>query len=206
MSSPIVDPDRKVWASATVACYGMLACDKSCYRPLESVKLKAIARNADDPFCVFAVCDPDRREYLRLKAPVVDGVAEAEFIARGSAGVHYVFLHWGDSKSHSRYVNFRVEPATFVKSCDGAIDGLYDFTRERMLLGRRDYVTPRGHFVGYISADTWHFDGIWLRDWIYGFPAYRYWEPCLKEGVDRFLEVQSPEGMIPDGIERDGST
>ncbi len=206
MSSPIVDPDRKVWTSATVACYGMLACDKSCYRPLETVKLKAVARSADDAKCFFVVCDPERREYARVEAEVSEGLAEASFLARGIAGAHYVFLHWSDAKSHSRYVNFRVEPATYVKSGDTALDGLYEFTRERMLLGRRDYMTPRGRFVGYISADTWHFDGIWLRDWIHGFPAYRYWETCLKESVDRFFEVQSPDGMIPDGIERNGST
>ena len=176
MSTSIVNPDRKVWESATVARYGCFSTDKCSYRPLEDVKLKAIARNADDSTCFFVVCDPERREYARISATVVDGLVEASFPARGGSGSHYVFLHWGDDKAHSRYVNFRVEPATFIKSGDQAIDGLYGFTREKMLLGRRDYMTPRGRFAGYISADTWHFDGIWLRDWIHGFPAYRYWE------------------------------
>ncbi len=63
-----------------------------------------------------------------------------------------------------------------------------------------------GKMAGYISADTWHFDGIWLRHWIYGMPAYRYWERDMACGVDRFLEQQSETGMIPDGIERSGHT
>jgi len=75
-----------------------------------------------------------------------------------------------------------------------------------MLLGRREYNTPSGRFVGYISADTWHFDGIWLRDWIYGLPAYRLWEKDISCGLDRFLENQVEDGMIPDGIERNGKT
>ena len=75
-----------------------------------------------------------------------------------------------------------------------------------MRLGRRQYETPQGRFVGYMSADTNHFDGIWLRDWIYGLPAYKFWELDMTCGLDRFLEAQTDNGMVPDGIERDGRT
>ena len=57
-----------------------------------------------------------------------------------------------------------------------------------MLVGRREYQTPRGQFVGYISADTWHFDGVWLRDWIYGPPAswgMAEWVQALIGGLGR---------------------
>jgi hypothetical protein len=119
-------------------------------------------------------------------------------------GNHYVYLYWPGEKRYSRYVNFRLDAETGIESGDADFDGLYRFTREAMLLGRREYQTPRGKFVGYISADTWHFDGIWLRDWIYGLPAYRYWERDMSCGLDRFLEAQREDGMVPDGIERDG--
>jgi len=36
--------------------------------------------------------------------------------------------------------------------------------------------------VGYISADTNHFDGIWLRDWIYSLPGYRNWRTRCSAG------------------------
>ncbi|MGB9612417.1 MAG: hypothetical protein ACPL7M_15700, partial [Bryobacteraceae bacterium] len=75
-----------------------------------------------------------------------------------------------------------------------------------MLLGRRDYRTPRGRFVGYISGDTWRFDGIWLRDWIYSLPAWRHWEREMECGLERFFEAQRADGMTPDGIHRDGRT
>ena len=93
-----------------------------------------------------------------------------------------------------------------MQTGDSDFDLLFPFTREHMRLGRRQYHTPRGKFVGYISADTWHFDGIWLRDWIYGLPAYRHWERDIVCGVDRFLEMQAENGMAMDGIERDGHT
>jgi hypothetical protein len=103
-------------------------------------------------------------------------------------------------------LNFEVACESRVQTGDPDFDFLYPFTRDQMRLGRRAYQTPRGKFVGYISADTWHFDGIWLRDWIYGWPAYRYWERDLTCGVDRFLEMQAENGMVMDGIERNGHT
>jgi hypothetical protein len=75
-----------------------------------------------------------------------------------------------------------------------------------MRLGRREYNTPRGKFTGYISADTNHFDGIWLRDWIHGLAGYKHWEMDMQCGLDRFLEAQGENGQIPHGIERSGKT
>ncbi|HOL67190.1 MAG TPA: hypothetical protein PKX93_07030, partial [bacterium] len=69
-----------------------------------------------------------------------------------------------------------MEANSEIESGDKNFDSLYQFTREMILLGRREYQMPSGRMMGYISADTWHFDGLWLRDWIYGLPAYRLWE------------------------------
>ncbi|MGC4052745.1 MAG: hypothetical protein QM757_25730 [Paludibaculum sp.] len=126
--------------------------------------------------------------------------------ATGKLGVHYVYLWWPEAKKYSRYVNFRLDAETGIESGDRDFDTIYPFTHERVQLGRRDYMTKRGRFVGYISADTNHFDGIWLRDWIYTLPAYKYWEREMQCGLDRFLEVQREDGQTPDGIERDGRT
>ncbi|HPP11719.1 MAG TPA: hypothetical protein PKW42_03200 [bacterium] len=99
-----------------------------------------------------------------------------------------------------------MEANSEIESGDKNFDSLYQFTREMILLGRREYQMPSGRMMGYISADTWHFDGLWLRDWIYGLPAYRLWEREMSCGLDRFLERQSEKGMIPDGISRAGET
>jgi hypothetical protein len=65
-----------------------------------------------------------------------------------------------------------------------------------MRLGRRQYQTPRGKFVSYISADTWHFDGIWLRDWIYSLPAYK----LSQMDASRYVDFQSPLAGVGQAI------
>lgn len=132
--------------------------------------------------------------------------AEVSFCAGGPLGTHYVYLIWKGRQEHSRYINFRLDCETSVETGDTDLDNLYPFTRDAMRLARREYDQESGKFVGYTSADTLHFDGVWLRDWIYGLPAYRYWETAMTCGLDRFLEQQTEDGMIPDGIERDGRT
>ena len=85
-------------------------------------------------------------------------------------------------------------------------DMIYPYSRDAMRLGRRDYRTPAGRLVGYIAGDTQRFDGIWLRDFIYSLPTYKYWEQEMQCGLDRFFEQQRPNGQVPDGIMRDGET
>ena len=191
---------------ATEAAYGGLATNARTYRPLDTVTVSVTARLKGDDHCTIRVCDPDQRPYYKSAVALENNRGRVRFLAGGQPGVHYIYLIWPGEQRHSRYVNFRLEGDTTIESGDPDLDNLYPFTREAMLLGRREYATPAGKFVGYISADTWHFDGIWLRDWLYGLPAYRYWETAMMCGLDRFLERQSDDGMIPDGIERDGRT
>jgi hypothetical protein len=152
------------------------------------------------------VADPDQKVYLEQDVALTANRGTLTFPATGPLGNHYIYLWWPGEARYSSYVNFRLDAETQVETGDRDFDSLYEFSRDAMRLGRRDYQTPRGRFVGYISADTNHFDGIWLRDWIYSLPGYRNWENEMLCGLDRFLEAQSPEGMVPDGIERNGRT
>ena len=189
-----------------MAAFGTLTTNARVYRPLDTVTVRIGARAKGETTCRIRVCDPNQRPYFETETPLKDGRADVSFAAAAPIGSHYVYLTWPGEKKYSRYVNFQVAAETEIVSGDADFDQLYPFTRDAVRLGRREYQTPRGKFVGYISADTRHFDGIWLRDWIYGLPAYKYWERDMTCGLDRFLEVQSPEGMLPDGIERDGRT
>lgn len=190
----------------TVGFYGTLTTDAPTYRPLDTVTVRIGGRTSVDRTCRIRVCDNNQKEYFETEVALQDNRGEVRFPAAAPLGAHYVYLTWPNEKKYSRYVNFQVDAETEIASGDADFDRLYPFTRDAMRLGRRQYQTPRGKFVGYISADTWHFDGIWLRDWIYGLPAYKYWERDMACGLDRFLEVQSADGMLPDGIERDGRT
>ena len=191
---------------ATEHAFGVLHTDAPVYRPLDSVTVTVGARHDRTPRCTIRVCDPRQRTYFEETVTLVHSNAEVSFCAGGPLGTHYIYLTWEGDQKHSRYINFRLDCETVVQSGDADLDSLYPFTRERMPLSRREYQQPSGRFVGYTSADTLHFDGVWLRDWIYGLPAYRYWETAMPCGLDRFLEQQTEEGMIPDGIERDGRT
>jgi hypothetical protein len=188
------------------AHYGRIELDMPVYQPLDNTRLHITGRAAGDTHCTIRVCDPLQRPYTELEVDLVANRAEVSFVVSGHAGVHYVYLLFPGEKRWSRYLNFDVRCESSIESGDPDFDWLYAFTRDHMRLGRREYNTPRGKFVGYISADTWHFDGIWLRDWVYGLPAYRHWERDMACGVDRFLEMQADNGMVPDGIERDGRT
>jgi hypothetical protein len=188
------------------SAYGRLSTDKSSYRPLDVVKVKVGGRAAGDRKCRVKVADPDQKVYFEKDVDLEANQGGVQFSASGKLGVHYVYLWWPEAKKYSRYVNFRLDAETGIESGDRDFDTIYPFTHERVQLGRRDYMTKRGRFVGYISADTNHFDGIWLRDWIYTLPAYKYWEREMQCGLDRFLEVQREDGQTPDGIERDGRT
>jgi len=184
--------------------YGRLEVERTNYIPLVTVRVKITGRAKGDKACRIRVADPLQRVYLEKDVELNANRGVIEFPATGTLGVHYIYLHFPGEKRYSRYLNFRLDADTFV-SAEG-LSGLFEGTRDSMQLGRRDYQTPRGRFVGYISADTWHFDGIWLRDWIYSLPAYKYWEREMLCGIDRFLEVQREDGQTPDGIERDGRT
>ena len=192
--------------TCTVGAYGTLALDARSYRPLDVVTVNVGGRAKGDSRCTIRVCDPNQREYFRGEVALTNNTGQTSFVATGLLGAHYVYLMWAGEKRYSRYLNFRLDAETCVESGDADFDRLYPFTREAMLLGRREYQTPRGKFVGYISGDTMHFDGIWLRDWIYGLPAYKYWERDMSCGLDRFLENQARNGMMHDGIERNGHT
>ena len=186
--------------------YGRLTISQPVYHPLDSVVVRIQGRSAKDSRCRIRVADPSQKVYLDREVSLTGNQGTLSFPATGPLGVHYIYLWWLGDKRYSRYLNFRLDAETAIDSGDPDFDRLYGFTRDAMQLGRRDYATPRGRFVGYISADTNHFDGIWLRDWIYSLPGYRHWEREMQCGLDRFLEAQNPNGMVPDGIERDGRT
>jgi len=196
----------KVQPAATEGAYGRLTTDARAYRPLDKVTVRIEGRAQGDSSCRIKVADPNQRVYFETQAALTNNRGEASFTAGGPLGAHYIYLWFPGEKRYSRYLNFQLEAETVIESGDADFDKLYPFTREAMRLGRRQYESNRGRFVGYISADTWHFDGIWLRDWIYGLPAYRYWETEMSCGIDRFLEQQKENGQVPDGIERDGRT
>ncbi len=170
------------------------------------VRVTVTGRAKGDTTCRVRVADPLQKTYFEKDVELKDNRGAVQFPATGLLGVHYVYLHFPGEKRYSRYLNFRLDAETSIETGDRDFDAIYPFTRDAMQLGRRDYQTKRGRFVGYISADTWHFDGIWLRDWIYSLPAYKYWEREMLCGLDRFLEVQREDGQTPDGIERDGRT
>lgn len=191
---------------ATESAFGRVETDSRSYQPLDTVTVTVTGRGKGDKQGIIRVCDPERQAYFEARVKLENNRGSIRFLAGGRLGLHYVFLFWPNEKKHSRYVNFFLDCETRIASGDRDFDELYPFSRDAMRLGRREYATPAGRFVGYISADTWHFDGIWLRDWIYGLPASRYWETEMTCGLDRFLEQQSKKGMIPDGIERNGHT
>ena len=186
--------------------YGRLTTSQRAYRPLDPVVVRIDGRATRDSRCRIRVADPNQKVYVEQDVALTDNHGTFTFPAAGPLGVHYIYLWWPNETRYSRYLNFRLDADTSVETGDRDFDRLYEFTRDAMRLGRRDYQTPQGRFVGYISADTNHFDGIWLRDWIYSLPGYRQWETEMQCGLDRFLEAQSAEGMVPDGIERNGHT
>jgi len=192
--------------SITEGRYGRLTLSQPAYHPLDPVMVRIEGRRLQDTRCRVRVADPDQKVYLEREVTLTGNHGTLTFPATGTLGVHYVYLWWPGDKRYSRYVNFRLDAETSVETGDRDFDRLYPFTRDAMQLGRRDYQTPKGRFVGYISADTNHFDGIWLRDWIYSLPGALHWEREMLCGLDRFLEAQSPDGMVPDGIERNGHT
>ncbi|MBN2302439.1 MAG: hypothetical protein JXN60_07990 [Lentisphaerae bacterium] len=198
--------DSAVNRQATESAYGGLATDAATYRPLDTVTVRIKARTDTDEHCKIRVCDTEQRQYFEADVPINDSRGEVQFSAGSSLGTHYVYLIWPGEKNHSRYINFRLDCETCIESGNADFDDLFPLTRDGLLRGRREYDTKAGRIVGYIAADTVHFDGIWLRDWTYGLPAYRYWERDMTCGLDRFFEHQDNNGMIPDGIERDGRT
>jgi hypothetical protein len=191
---------------ATVGAYGALATDRRGYRPLDTVTITVRGRAAGDVRAMVRVCDPQQGCYAELPVTLTDNAGEVRFTTGGALGNHYVYLYWPGEERHSRYLNFRLDCETAVETGDPDFDTLYPLTRDMMQLGRRDYDLPEGRFVGYIAGDTWHFDGIWLRDFLHGLSAYRHWETAMQCGLDRFFDRQRADGMLPDGIERDGRT
>jgi len=191
---------------ATIGAYGDLTTDHRRYRPLDAVSVYIIGRAKGDSRCRIRVCDARLEPYYEADVTLSQNRGEASFPAVGALGVHWIYLYFPDSDRHSRYTNFVLDCETMVETGNPAYDRLYPLTKEALLLGRRDFPARNGRFVGYISGDTWQINGVWLRDWIYQLPAYCYWEREMSCGLDRFLEAQNPDGSIPDGIRRDGST
>jgi hypothetical protein len=193
-------------SQATWQMYGQITTSAHRYRPLDIVTVSVHGRQSGDRRALLRVCDSDQQTYFETEIELHENQGEVSFIAAGVLGVHYLYLFWPGEKLHSRYLNILIDCSTAIECADKDFSCIYPLSRDLMLLGRREYHFPTGKFVGYISADTWHFDGIWLRDWIYGLPAYKYWEMDMSCGLDHFLAAQSADGMIPDGIERNGQT
>ena len=196
----------RVRPEATMAAFGDLTTDQRSYRPLDLITLRITGRDRGDRRCRIRVCDAQWCDYHEADIELSDNVGETSFYAAGALGVHWIYLYFPDSDRHMRYANFVVDGETTVETGNPDYDTLYPITKEALQLSRRDFVTERGRFVGYISGDTWQIDGVWLRDWIYQLPAYQYWEREMTCGLDRFLEAQEPNGSVPDGIKRDGTT
>lgn len=194
----------------TEAAYGRIVTDRSLYQPLEVVKVHVVGREPAAERCEVWACDPDQQLYARFEVVLHENCADFEFITGGKLGMHYLYLRFPGEQRNSgrwtRYVNFEVDCETGLESGDADFDLIYPLTRRLVRLGRREYDTPDGNMVGYISGDTWHFDGLWLRDWVYQIPAVKHWEREMICGLDRFLEHQQADGMVHDGIERSGHT
>jgi hypothetical protein len=189
-----------------MSAYGDLATDRRSYRPLDKVLVQITGRYRGDQNCRICVCDAQLQSYYETKVELSDNRGEISFQAAGALGVQWIYLYFPDSDRHSRYANFLVDCETSIETGNPDYDQLYAMTKEALQLSRRDFTTPSGRFVGYISGDTWQIDGVWLRDWIYQLPAYCWWEHQMACGLDRFLQAQNPDGSVPDGIKRDGST
>ncbi|MFH1903372.1 MAG: GH116 family glycosyl hydrolase [Candidatus Omnitrophota bacterium] len=196
----------RVRPEATIGVYGDIATDRKSYRPLDPASIYITGRDRQDDKCTVRVCDSQLQFYFEAEVVLVYNHGKVNFAVAGNLGTHWLYLYFPDSSSHSRYVNFWVDCETAVETGSDAYDSLYPVTKESILLGRRSFVTDAGRFVGYISADTWTIDGVWLRDWIYQLSAYCYWEREMTCGLDRFIDVMGPDGKIPDGIRRDGTT
>jgi len=90
------------------------------------------------------VCDPDQHPYFEAEVSLKNNRGSIKFRAGLKLGSHYVYLVWPGEEHHSRYVNFRLDCGTGIESGDPDFDNIYPFTREAMLLGRREYDTPAG--------------------------------------------------------------
>lgn len=200
----------KIHSTCIESAYGRIETDQPAYQPLDRITVQVTGRADGDPACRVWACDPQQHAYASFELALRDNQAEVCFAAGGALGVHSLYVVFpGETRNQgrwSRYTNFEVEAQTALTSGDSDFDGLLPFTQARMRLGRREYETPAGRMVGYISGDTWHYDGIWLRDWIHQMPATRHWDSDMLCGLNRFLERQRDDGMVPDGIERDGRT
>lgn len=190
----------------TMSAYGDLITDRKSYRPLDRVTVQIKGRYSGDSQCRIRVCDAQLKLYYETEIELANNRGEVSFQAAGALGVHWIYLYFPGSDYHSRYANFLVDCETYVETGNPDYDELYPITKQALQLSRRDFSTPNGRFVGYISGDTWRIDGVWLRDWIYQLPAYCCWEQQMTCGLDCFLEAQKSDGSIPDGIKRDGST
>lgn len=191
---------------STEQAFGRIETDKFVYRPLDRVNVFVTGKKGGSK-CKIKVCDPDQFCYFEKELTLKNNFAFTSFITGGKPGNHYIYLIWKDEeRPYARYINFFLDGLTTIKSDDKDFDFLYPFTKDSMLRARRSFETKKGKIVGYISGDTWRFDGIWLRDWIYSLGAYKFWETEMTQGIDRFIENQAENGMIPDGIDKTGKT
>ncbi len=190
---------------ATTGAFGELSIDTKCCRPLDTVTVRVGGRAQGDSRGIIRVLDANQSLYYETEIELTNNRGETRFTAAGDLGVQWVYLTWPDEPRYSRYLNFRVDCETAIETGDDDFDALYPFTRDMMQLGRREYMIPNSKLVGYTSADS-GVQCIWLRDCIYGLPAYKYWEQDMSCGLDRFAEAQEPNGMIPDAVEPDGKT
>ena len=198
---------------ATERRFGRLRTDRTEYEPLDTVTLTITGRDPaatsdgrGDTRCSVRVADSNLGTYFEAEVELVENTGTVSFAAAGALGVQWAYLYFPDREKHQRYENFVVDAETKVVTGNPDYDDIYPITRDALALSRRDFATDDGRFVGYISGDTWAIDGVWLRDWIYHMPAYANWEREMTCGLDRFLSRQREDGMIPDGIRRDGTT
>ena len=129
--------------------YGRLETDCSLYQPLDRLNLRVTGRAGGDSHCSIQVCDPLQRGYARLEVELSNNQGDVTFPVAGRLGVHYIYMYFPGETRWSRYINFEVSCESGVQTGDPDFDRLYPFTREHMRLGRREYDTPRGKFVGY---------------------------------------------------------
>ena len=178
---------------------------------MDKVVVKVKGREKGDQKCRISVFDSELKPYFKAAFDLNKNRGQITFPVGGSLGVHRIFLYFSGSSRHSRSINFLVDCETSIETGNSSFDNLYPTTKEAMLLLRREFSDAKGDLVGYISGDSeiaegMYVNGIWLRDWIYQLPAYKYWEKELTCGLERFMELQKPDGSIPDGVEQSGKT
>ena len=89
-----IDKIKKKWS---LAGWGDVCTEKREYCPLEVIKVTIIGReDKDDKECELWVTDSAYKEYYRQKVKLNNNHAHTEFEAGGKAGVHTMYISFGD--------------------------------------------------------------------------------------------------------------